>query len=92
MNYDFAVVGNGWKRNIYYIDRGEYVSFEIPGGGSLVAQILQQHGYSVAPVEIQEPQQIEHLSLVCSKGGVFSIGEHTGFTKGNNTIEPRNAV
>ena len=91
MNYDFAVAGNGWKKNIYYIDRGEYVSFEIPGGGSLVAQILQQRGYSVAPVKIREPQQIEHLSLVCSKSGVFSVGEHTGFTKGNSTIEPQNA-
>ena len=91
MSYDFAVTGNGWEKKVFYTVKGEYVSCDMPGGGSLVAQILAQHGFSVAPVSIKQPVQIEHLSLANSKDGLFSIGSHVGLTKGNDIIKPRDA-
>ena len=91
MGYDFAVIGNGWEKNIYYTAKEEYISFDMSGGGCLVAQILGQQGFSVAPAEIRPPAQVEHLSLACSGDGLFSIGSHMGFSKGNNVIEPQDA-
>lgn len=30
MSYDFAVTVNGWQRDVFYTDKGEYVSFGMP--------------------------------------------------------------
>ncbi|MDR1130810.1 MAG: hypothetical protein LBL15_00130 [Oscillospiraceae bacterium] len=91
MSFDFALTGNGWKKDMYCTSKGEFASFGMPGGGSLVARILEQRGFSVAPAEIPAPEQIEHLSLACSKDGVFSVETHAGLTKGNDMVEPRDS-
>jgi len=92
MSFDFAVAGNGWKRSVFFADKGEHVSFEMPGGGCLVAGILEGNGFSTAPAETKTPSRVEHLALTGSGSRGFSIGSHYGFTKGCDVIEPHDAA
>ncbi|MDR1110321.1 MAG: AAA family ATPase [Deltaproteobacteria bacterium] len=92
MSFDFAVAGNGWTRDVYYTNKGEYASFTMPGGGLLVARILAGQGISIAPAEVPQPEQIEHLSFACSGDGIFSVGIHAGVTKGNHFIKAQEAA
>lgn len=92
MNYDFSVAGYGWKRKINYTEGEEYLSVCIPGGGELVARMLEQRGFTVAPVVIPGREQVEHLSLTSPRDiETFSTMTHVGVAKGNSKIKPQEA-
>jgi hypothetical protein len=70
----------------------------MPAGGSLVAAMLERRGVSVVPRSVPEPEQVDHLWLVRSGGGVkgraregLSVGNHAGITKGNYVLRTRPA-
>ena len=86
MAYDFAVVGNGWNRELFYTCENAYRVLAWPGGGLLVAALLRDAGFSVALAAVAEPAMTEHIALDRQKGGAFSLGRSYGTTEGAASI------